>query len=111
MIEAMDSLDIRTAVLKGLPYRTVIIRHALRNALIAPVAIITTQLAWLVGGLIVIEQLFNYPGIGSLFATASRDNDLPLIEAAAMLTITLVVLSQVVADVIYGLLNPRIRFG
>jgi peptide/nickel transport system permease protein len=111
MIEAMDSSYIRTAVLKGLPYRTVIIRHALRNALIAPVAIITTQLAWLIGGLIVIEQLFNYPGIGSLFATASRDNDLPLIEAASMLTITLVVLSQVVADVIYGLLNPRIRFG
>jgi peptide/nickel transport system permease protein len=111
MIEAMDSSYIRTAVLKGLPYRTVIIRHALRNALIAPVAIITTQMAWLIGGLIVIEQLFNYPGIGSLFATASRDNDLPLIEAASMLTITLVVLSQVVADVIYGLLNPRIRFG
>jgi peptide/nickel transport system permease protein len=111
MIEAMDSSYIRTAVLKGLPYHTVIIRHALRNALIAPVAIITTQLAWLVGGLIVIEQLFNYPGIGSLFASASRDNDLPLIEAASMVTITLVVLSQVIADVLYGLLNPRIRFG
>ncbi len=69
MIAVMDSAYIRTAVLKGLRFRTVIFRHALRNALIAPIAVITTQIAWLVGGLIVIEQLFNYPGIGSLFAT------------------------------------------
>jgi peptide/nickel transport system permease protein len=111
MIEVMDSAYIRTAILKGLPYRVVIIRHALRNALIAPIAVITTQIAWLVGGLIVIEQLFNYPGIGSLFASAARDNDLPMIEASSMLAITLVVASQIVADVLYTLLNPRIRFG
>jgi peptide/nickel transport system permease protein len=111
MIEVMDSAYIRTAVLKGLSYRTVIIRHALRNALIAPVAIITTQLAWLVGGLIVIEYLFNYPGLGILFADAAKKNDLPMIEASSMIAITLIVLSQVVADVLYGLLNPRIRFS
>jgi peptide/nickel transport system permease protein len=111
MIAVMDSAYIRTAVLKGLPTRTVIVRHALRNALIAPIAVITTQIAWLVGGLIVIEQLFNYPGIGSLFANAARDNDLPMIEAASMVTVTLVVVSQIVADVLYTLLNPRIRFN
>jgi peptide/nickel transport system permease protein len=111
MIEVMDSAYIRTAILKGLPYRVVIIRHALRNALIAPIAVITTQIAWLVGGLIVIEQLFNYPGIGSLFASAARDNDLPMIEASSMLAITLVVASQIVADLLYTLLNPRIRFS
>ncbi|MBL8131577.1 MAG: ABC transporter permease [Anaerolineae bacterium] len=111
MIEVMDSPYIRTAILKGLPQRTVILRHALRNALIAPVAVVTTQLAWLVGGLIVIERLFNYPGIGSLFADAALRNDLPMIQASAMIAITLVVLSQGLADVIYALLNPRIRFG
>jgi peptide/nickel transport system permease protein len=111
MIEAMDSSYIRTAVLKGLPYRTVIIRHALRNALIAPVTIITTQMAWLIGGLIVIEQLFNYPGLGSLFAGAATANDLPMIEASSMVAVTLIVLSQVIADILYALLNPRIRFG
>jgi peptide/nickel transport system permease protein len=111
MIEVMESPYIRTAVLKGLPYRTVIIRHALRNALIAPIAIITTQFAWLIGGLIVIEQLFNYPGLGSLFADAARSNDLPMIATSSMITVSLIVFSQVIADVLYGLLNPRIRFS
>lgn len=111
MIDVMGSAYIRTAILKGLPFPTVIFRHALRNALIAPIAVITTQIAWLVGGLIVIEQLFNYPGIGSLFASAAKDNDLPMIEASSMITITLVVASQIVADVLYTLLNPRIRFS
>ena len=111
VIEVMDSPYIRTAILKGLPYRTVVIRHALRNALIAPVAIITTQMAWLVGGLIVIERLFNYPGIGTLFADAALGNDLPMIQASAMIAITLIVFSQVFADILYVVLNPRIRFS
>jgi peptide/nickel transport system permease protein len=111
MINTMASPYIRTAVLKGLPYRTVVMRHALRNALIAPVAVITTQIAFLVGGLIVIERLFNYPGIGSLFAEAALRNDLPMIQASAMIAITLVVLSQGVADLLYVALNPRIQFS
>ena len=111
MIGVLDSAYIRTAILKGLPFRTVIFRHALRNALVAPIAVITTQIAWLVGGLIVIEQLFNYPGIGSLFASAARDNDLPMIEASSMVAIALVVTSQIVADLLYAALNPRIRFS
>jgi peptide/nickel transport system permease protein len=111
VIEVMSSPFIRTAVLKGLPYRTVVIRHALRNALIAPITIITTQINWLIGGLIIIEQLFNYPGLGSLFARAALENDLPMIEASAMTAIILIVLSQLAADLLYGALNPRIRFN
>jgi peptide/nickel transport system permease protein len=111
VIEVMDSPYVRTAVLKGLPYRTVIFRHVLRNALIAPIAIITTQMNWLIGGLIVIEQLFNYPGLGSLFASAAHDNDLPLIEAASMVAIVLIVFSQLLADILYAALNPRIRLS
>jgi peptide/nickel transport system permease protein len=109
VIEVMDSAYVRTAILKGLRYRTVVFRHVLRNALIAPIAIITTQMNWLIAGLIVIEQLFNYPGLGSLFASASHDNDLPLIEAAAMLAIVLIVASQLLADILYAALNPRVR--
>ena len=111
VIEVMDSPYFRTAILKGLPYRTVIFRHVLRNALIAPITIITTQMNWLIGGLIVIEQLFNYPGMGSLFASAAHDNDLPLIEAAAMVAIVLIVFSQLIADILYAALNPRIRLS
>jgi peptide/nickel transport system permease protein len=111
VIEVMDSPYVRTAILKGLPYRTVIFRHVLRNALIAPITIITTQMNWLIGGLIVIEQLFNYPGMGSLFASAAHDNDLPLIEAAAMVAIILIVFSQLIADILYAALNPRIRLS
>ena len=111
VIEVMDSSYVRTAILKGLPYRTVIFRHVLRNALIAPITIITTQMNWLIGGLIVIEQLFNYPGMGSLFASAAHDNDLPLIEAAAMVAIVLIVFSQLIADILYAALNPRIRLS
>ena len=111
VIEVMDSPYVRTAILKGLRYRTVVFRHVLRNALLAPIAIITTQLTWLIGGLIVIEQLFNYPGVGNLFATAAHNNDLPMIEAGAMLAIVVVVLSQFVADMLYAALNPRIRLN
>ena len=111
MISVMGSAYIRTAILKGLPYRWVVLRHALRNALIAPIAVITTQVAWLVGGLIVIERLFNYPGIGSLFADAALRNDLPMIQASAMIAITLVVASQALADVLYAVLNPRIQMS
>jgi peptide/nickel transport system permease protein len=109
VIEVMESAYVRTAILKGLRYRTVVFRHVLRNALIAPITVITTQINWLIGGLIVIEQLFNYPGLGSLFAGAAHDNDLPLIEAAAMLAIVLIVFSQLIADILYAALNPRVR--
>ena len=111
VIEVLESPYIRTAVLKGLRSRTIVVRHVLRNALIAPVAIITTQMNWLIGGLIVIEQLFNYPGLGRLFAQASHDNDLPMIEAASMVAIVLIVASQLIADLLYAALNPRIRLN
>lgn len=111
VIEVLESPYVRTAILKGLPYRSVILRHVLRNALIAPIAIITTQMSWLIGGLIVVEQVFNYPGLGNLFVSAAHDNDLPLIEAGAMVAIVLVVLLQLSADLLYAALNPRIRLS
>jgi peptide/nickel transport system permease protein len=107
--KVMRSAYIRTAVLKGLPYSMVIGRHALRNALLAPITVITTNLGWMLGGLIVIESVFSYPGLGRLFAGAAIFNDIPLLEASAMLGIVFAVSSQLLADLLYGLLNPRIR--
>lgn len=109
--KVMKSPYIRTAVLKGLPTTTVIFRHALRNALLAPITVITTQIGWTIGGLIVIETLFSYPGLGRLFAGAATFNDIPLLEASALLGVVLAVASQLAADILYGLLNPLIRYG
>lgn len=107
--KVMQSPYIRTAILKGLPYRKVVFEHALRNALLAPVTVITTNIGWMLGGLIVIESVFSYPGLGRLFAGAAVFNDIPLLEASAMYGILFAVTSQLLADLLYGLLNPRIR--
>jgi len=109
--KVMKSAYIRTAVLKGLPYSTVVFRHALRNALLAPITIITTNLGWMLGGLIVIENVFSYPGLGRLFGTAAIFNDIPMLEASALLGVIFAVLSQLLADILYGFLNPRIRYS
>ncbi len=107
--KVMQSAYIRTAVLKGIPFWKVVLNHALRNALLAPITVVTTNLGWMLGGLIVIESVFSYPGLGLLFAGAATYNDIPLLEASAMLGIIFAVSSQLLADLLYGLLNPRIR--
>jgi peptide/nickel transport system permease protein len=107
--KVMRSAYIRTAVLKGLPWRIVIFRHALRNALLAPITILTTNLGFMVGGLIIIESVFSYPGLGRLFAGAAVFNDIPMLEASAMLGVVIAVGSQLLADLLYGYLNPLIR--
>lgn len=109
--KVMGSPYIRTAILKGLPMRTVVFRHALRNALLAPLTVLTTQFGYMMGGLVVIENLFTYPGLGRLFASAASFNDIPVIEASALLGVTLAVFSQLLADILYGFLNPRIRYS
>jgi peptide/nickel transport system permease protein len=109
--KVMQAPYIRTAVLKGMPFWKVVLRHALRNALLAPITIVTTNLGWMLGGLIVIETVFSYPGLGRLFANAASFNDIPLLEASAMLGIIFAVFSQLLADLLYALLNPRIRLS
>ena len=109
--KVMNSAYIRTAVLKGLPMRSVVFHHALRNALLAPLTVLTTQFGLMIAGLYIIENLFTYPGLGRLFATAAQFNDIPMIEASALLGVTLAVFSQLLADILYGFLNPRIRYG
>jgi peptide/nickel transport system permease protein len=111
MIEALDSDYTRTAYLKGLSSRTVIFRHVLRNALLPTIAVLTTQIGFLMGGLLVIERLFNYNGIGQRLVTAAQNKDFPIIQTGAMFAGTIFVVSTLVGDIVYSWLNPRIRFG
>jgi peptide/nickel transport system permease protein len=111
MAEVMMTHYIRTAVLKGLPYKTVILRHALRNALIAPFTVIMLQINWLLSGVIVVEFFFAYKGFGALLLEASLNQDIFLIEACAMVAVFVAVGTQMLADVGYTYLNPRIRFS
>ena len=111
MAEVMTSQYIRTAVLKGLPYKKVILGHALRNALIAPFTVIMLQINWLLSGVIVVEFYFAYKGFGALLLEASLNNDIALLEACAMIAVAVAVTTQMFADIGYTLLNPRIRFS
>jgi peptide/nickel transport system permease protein len=111
MAEVMMTNYIRTAVLKGLPWRTVITKHALRNALIAPFTVLMLQINWLLSGVIVVEFFFAYKGFGALLLEASLNQDIFLIEASAMVAVFVAVGTQFAADVGYTYLNPRIRFS
>jgi len=110
MAEVMTTPYIRTAVLKGLPYHQVIIKHALRNALITPFTVIMLQINWLLSGVIVVEFFFAYKGFGALLLEASLNQDIFLIEASAMIAVFVAVTTQTLADIGYTYLNPRIRF-
>ena len=111
MIEALDSEYTRTAVLKGLSYPKVIWRHVLRNALLPTISVIATQTVYLIGGLVVIEILFRYQGIGSLIYTAANKKDFPMLQAGVMAIGILFALTTLAADLLYAALNPRIRYG
>ena len=111
MIEALDSDYARTAYLKGLPSSAVVRRHVLRNALLPTIAVVATQVGYLVGGLVAVEILFNYQGIGLLIYEAARQKDLPLLTAGVLVVGIVYLTVTLVADILYALLNPRIRFG
>jgi len=110
MAEVLASDYIRTAVLKGLPKIKIIFRHALRNALIAPFTAIMLHVNWLIGGVVVVEVLFNYPGLGRLVLEAAMRNDVTLLEGATMVLTFVAVATQVIGDIGIYLMNPRIRF-
>src|SRR5262245_37002185 len=111
MVEVMRTNYIRTATLKGLPRWRIVLRHALRNALMAPITIIILHVNWLIGGIVVVETLFGYPGLGRYVMEAALFKDVFAIEAAAMLLVVIAVGTQLFADVIYTYLNPRIRYA
>ena len=110
MAEVMTTHYIRTAVLKGLPYKRIILKHALRNALIAPFTVIMLQINWLLSGVVVTEYAFGYKGFGALLLEAALRRDIFVIEACGLAAVFVAVVTQTVGDLGYTYLNPRIRF-
>ncbi len=111
MIEVLESDYIQMARLKGMSERTVLGRHALPNAIVPAIQVIALNLAWLAGGVVVVEYLFNYPGIGSALMDAVSTRDLPVIQAITLLIAGLYVIFNLVADILTILVSPRLRTG
>ena len=111
MVEVMDSAYIRTAIIKGMPMSRIVFRHAIRNALMAPITIIMLHVNWLVGGLVVVEVIFGYPGLGNYIYKSAIFGDFNAVEAAAMVTVAIAIITRLIGDLAYTLLNPRIRYS
>ena len=109
VIDELKKPYVRTAILKGLPQRQVIFKHVLRNALLPTITVIALSFGWLIGGLIVIENVFSYPGLGRLMTSAVKEKNIPEMQAVVMVIIFFFALANLAADLIYALLNPRIR--
>jgi peptide/nickel transport system permease protein len=110
-IEALEADYTRTAVLKGLPQRTVIRRHVLRNSLLPTIAVVATQAGYLLGGLLVIETIFNYQGIGQALYRAAVQKDFPLLQSGVLVVGIVYLTATLLADIAYSVLNPRVRLG
>lgn len=110
-LEALDADYTRTAVIKGLPQRSVIRGHVLRNSLLPTIAVVATQLGYLIGGLVVIEVIFNYNGLGRELLIAAQRNDLPLLQSGVLIVGVVYLVATLVADIMYSVLNPRVRLG
>ena len=110
-IDVLKTDYVRAADLKGLPARQVLFKHVLRNSLLPTVTIVAMGIGYLIGGLIVTEQLFGYPGLGRLLVYGIQRRDLVLIQACSMVVVAIFALSNLAADLLYGALNPRIRVG
>jgi peptide/nickel transport system permease protein len=109
MAEVMTQQYIRTARLKGVSFRGIVLKHALRNALIAPFTVIMLQFPWLLTGVVIVETLFNYRGFGWLLIEAAANNDIDLLLACSIVAVVIVLVTQLISDIGYVYLNPRIR--
>lgn len=109
MTEVMTAQYIRTARLKGVSFRNVVLKHALRNALIAPFTVIMLQFPWLLNGVVIVETLFNYKGFGWTLVQAAGNNDIELLLACSVVAVFVVLITQLISDIGYVFLNPRIR--
>ena len=110
-IEALNSDYARTATLKGLKRSVVIRRHILRNSLLPTITVIATQTGYLIGGLVVVETLFNYQGIGNLIFKAVNSKDFPMLAAAVLTIGVIYMVATLIADILATMLNPRLRLG
>lgn len=111
VVEELKKPYVRTATLKGISSTAVTFKHVLRNALMPTVTVVAISFGWLIGGLIVIENVFNYPGLGRMLVFAIDRRDLPLLQAVTMVVVLIFALANLSADLIYAYLDPRIRLG
>ena len=111
MTEVMTQQYIRTARLKGVPFGSVVVKHALRNALIAPFTVIMLQFPWLLNGVVIVESLFNYKGFGWTLVQAASNNDIELLLGCSVVAVFVVLVTQLISDIGYVFLNPRIRLS
>ena len=109
VIEVMQTDYVRTAILKGLPMRQVILRYVLRNAMLPTITVITINFGYMLGGLIIVERVFAYPGIGTLVLWSIETRDLPLLQAVVLILATTYAISNLLADLSYAALDPRVR--
>ena len=109
MAEVMTAQYIRTARLKGVKFRDIVMKHALRNALIAPLTVIMLQIPWLLTGVVIVETLFNYKGFGWALVQAAGNNDIELLLGVSVVAVFVVLVTQLISDIGYVFLNPRIR--
>jgi peptide/nickel transport system permease protein len=111
MIEVLDSMYVKVARVRGLPERVVILRHALRNALVPSITVLAQDFGFLIGGIVAIETIFAYPGLGRMLVFSMERQDLPLMQAAILVLTAVFCLANLGADMLYGIVNPRIRYG
>ena len=109
LIDVLDSEYVRMATLKGVPRRRVVVRHALPNAVGPALNVTALNLTYLIGGIVVVETVFSYPGLGKVLVEAISVRDVPVVEAIALLAAAVYIVANVVADVLALLLNPRLR--
>jgi peptide/nickel transport system permease protein len=111
VMDVMQSPYVRTAILKGIPMRQVIRRHVLPNSMLPTVTIIAANLGYMLGGLIIVENVFAYPGLGQLLLWAIQQRDFPLLESLVLIIAGTYAVSNLIADLSYAALDPRIRVG
>jgi len=110
-VDALQANYTRTAILKGLPRRHVVSRHVVRNSMLPTITVVSVQVGYLVGGLLVVETLFAYPGIGQLTLESATGHDLPTLEACVLMIAIIYCFANLIADLAYGVLNPRVRLA
>lgn len=109
VLDELKKPYVRTAALKGLSWQAVIFKHVLRNALLPTITVIALSFGWLIGGLVVIENVYNYPGLGALLVEAVKQKNLFVLQASVMVIVFFLTLANLAADILYAMLNPRIR--
>jgi peptide/nickel transport system permease protein len=111
VLEELQSGYVRAARAKGLPERVILVRHALRNGLLPTITVLALDVGWLIGGIVVVETIFAFPGVGRLLMFAIQRRDLPLLQVTILIVTSVYCVANLAADLLYAYVNPRIRYG